>query len=96
MINVNDQDQTSAMPVGSENTDDLFAEEAVQGDKESAPAKNVQDTDPKMQILFLFWENDPSLILCTKQLPFEGFIRHYCIILQFYACYINLYYLNDA
>ena len=48
MINVNDQDQTSALPVGSENTDDLFAEEAVQGDEESTPAKNVQDTDPKM------------------------------------------------
>ena len=48
MINVNDQDQTSALPVGSENTDGLFAEEAVQGDEESAPAKNVQNNDPKM------------------------------------------------
>ena len=48
MINVNDQDQTSAFPVASKNTDDLFAEEAVQGDGESAPAKNVQDADPKM------------------------------------------------
>ena len=48
MINVNDQDQTFALPVTSENTDDLFAEEAVQGDGESAPAKNVQDADSKM------------------------------------------------
>ena len=48
MINVNDQDQTSALPVASENTDDLFAEEAVQGDGESAPAKNVKDADLKM------------------------------------------------
>ena len=48
MINVNDQDQMSALPVASENTDDLFAEEVVQGDRESAPAKNVQDADPKM------------------------------------------------
>ena len=48
MINVNDQDQTSALPVASENTDDLFAEEAVQGDGESVPAKNVQVVDPKM------------------------------------------------
>ena len=48
MINVNDQDQTSTLPVASENTDDLFAEEAVQGDGESAPAKNVQVVNPKM------------------------------------------------
>ena len=48
MINVNDQDQTSALPVASENTDDLFAEKAVQGDGESAPAKNVQVVDLKM------------------------------------------------
>ena len=48
MINVNDQDQTFALPVTSENTDDLFAEEAVQGDGESASEKNVQDADPKM------------------------------------------------
>ena len=48
MINVNDQDQTSALPVASKNTDDLFAEETVQGDGESAPAKNVQDADLKM------------------------------------------------
>ena len=32
MINVNDQDQTSALPVASENTDDLFGEDAVQGE----------------------------------------------------------------
>ena len=48
MININDQDQTSALPIASENTDDLFVEEAVQGIGESAPAKNVQDADPKM------------------------------------------------
>ena len=48
MINVNDQDQTSALPVASENIDDLFAEEAVQGDGESVPAKNVQVVDLKM------------------------------------------------
>ena len=47
MINVDDQAQTSAMLVASENTDDLFAEEAAQGDGESAQAKNVQDADPK-------------------------------------------------
>lgn len=47
MINVDDQAQTSAMPVTSENTDDLFAEETAQGDGESARAKNVQDADPK-------------------------------------------------
>ena len=48
MINVNDQDQTSALPVASENTDDLFGEDAVQGDEESVPVKNIQDADPKM------------------------------------------------
>ena len=47
MINVDNQAQTSAMLVASENTDDLFAEEAAQGDGESAQAKNVQDADPK-------------------------------------------------
>ena len=48
MINVNDQDQTSALPVASENTDDLFGEDAVQGVEELVPAKDVQDADPKM------------------------------------------------
>ena len=47
MVNVDNQAQTSAMLVASENTDDLFAEEAAQGDGESAQAKNVQDADPK-------------------------------------------------
>ena len=47
MIVVEDQGQTSALPVASENTDDLFAEEAAQGDGESALAKNAQDVDPK-------------------------------------------------
>ena len=47
MITVEDQGQTSALPVASENTDDLFAAEAAQGDGESAPANNAQDADPK-------------------------------------------------
>ena len=55
MIKVDDQAQTSAMPVASENTNDLFAEEAAQGDGESAQAQNVQDADPKEQSLFFFW-----------------------------------------
>ena len=48
MIKVDDQAQTSAMPVASKNTDDLFGEDAVQGDGESVPAKDVQDADPKI------------------------------------------------
>ena len=48
MINVTDQDQTSALPIASENTNDLFGEDAAQGDGESVPAKDVQDADPKM------------------------------------------------
>ena len=48
MINVDDQGQTSALPIASENTNDLFAKEVAQGDGESAPVKNVQDADPKM------------------------------------------------
>ena len=51
MIKVDDQAQTSAMPVASENTDDLFAKDAAQGDGESAQAQNVQgqekDVDPE-------------------------------------------------
>ena len=47
MITVSDQDQTSVMPVASENTDDLFGDDAVQGDGESVPAKNVPDSEPK-------------------------------------------------
>ena len=47
MITVSDQDQTSALPVASENTDDLFGEDAVQGDGESAPSKDVQVAGPK-------------------------------------------------
>ena len=47
MVKVDDQAQTSAMPVTSENTDDLFAKETTQGDRESAQAQNVQDADPK-------------------------------------------------
>ena len=47
MIKVDDQAQTFAMPVTSENTDDLFAKETTQGDRESAQAQNVQDANPK-------------------------------------------------
>ena len=47
MIKVEDQGQTSALPVASENTEDLFGEEAVQGDGESVPSKNTLDADPK-------------------------------------------------
>ena len=47
MINVNDQDQTSALPVASENTDDLFGDDAVQGDGESVPSKDAQVADSK-------------------------------------------------
>ena len=47
MINVNYQDQTSALLVASENTNDLFGDDAVQGDGESVPSKDVQDADQK-------------------------------------------------
>ena len=47
MITVSDQDQTSALPVASENTEDLFRDEAVQGDGESAVPKEVPVADPK-------------------------------------------------
>ena len=47
MINVNDQDQTSALPVASENTYDLFGDDVVQGDGESIPSKDAQVADPK-------------------------------------------------
>ena len=48
MIKVDNQGQTSTLPVASENTDDLFGEDAVQGDGKSIQAKNVQDADPKV------------------------------------------------
>ena len=41
-IKVEDQGQTSVMPVASEDTEDLFAEDATQGDEESAQDKNAQ------------------------------------------------------
>ena len=47
MINVNDQDQTFALPAASENTDDLFGDDAVQGDGESVLSKDAQVADPK-------------------------------------------------
>ena len=41
-IKVEDQAQTSVMPVASEDIDDLFGEDEAQGDGESAQAQNVQ------------------------------------------------------
>ena len=41
-IKVEDQAQTSVMPVASKGTDDLFAEDATEGDEESALAQNAQ------------------------------------------------------
>ena len=41
-IKVENQAQTSVMPVALEDTDDLFAEGEVLGDRELAPAQNVQ------------------------------------------------------
>ena len=55
LIKVDDQARTSAIPVASENTDDLFAEETAQGNGESAQAQNVQDVDPKEQRVFFFF-----------------------------------------
>ncbi|XP_030927834.1 pantothenate kinase 1-like [Quercus lobata] len=50
MITVSDQDQTSALPVASENTEDLFGDETAQGDGESAVPKEVPVADPKKEI----------------------------------------------
>ena len=47
MISVSDQDQTSALPVASDNTEDLFGDEAAQGDGESAMPKEVPVADAK-------------------------------------------------
>ena len=47
MINVDDQGQTSALPIALENTNHLFAEDAALGDGESAQAQNAQDASPK-------------------------------------------------
>ena len=41
-IKVKDQGQTSVMPIASKNTEDLFAEDAAQGDGESTQAQNAQ------------------------------------------------------
>ena len=41
-IKVEDQAQTSVMPVASEDTKDLFVEDATQGDGESTQAQNAQ------------------------------------------------------
>ena len=47
MITVNDQDQMSTLLAALENTDDLFGDDAVQGDGESVPSKDAQVADPK-------------------------------------------------
>ena len=47
MISVSDQDQTSALPVASDNTEDLFGDEAAQGDGESSMPKDVPVADTK-------------------------------------------------
>ena len=47
MITVSDQDQTSALPVASDNTEDLFGDETAQGDGESAVPKEVPVADPQ-------------------------------------------------
>ena len=41
-IKVKDQGQTSVMPIASKNTEDLFVEDAAQGDGESTQAQNAQ------------------------------------------------------
>ena len=41
-VKVEDQGQSSVMPVASEDTEDLFAEDATQGDGESTQDKNAQ------------------------------------------------------
>ena len=41
-IKVEDQAQTSVMPVASEDTNDFFADDEVIGDRESAQAQNAQ------------------------------------------------------
>ena len=47
MIKVDDQGQTSTIPVASENMEDLFGDGTAQGDGESAMSKEVPDADPK-------------------------------------------------
>ena len=42
-VKVEDQAQTSVMPVASEDIEDLFAEDATKGDGELAQAQDVQD-----------------------------------------------------
>ncbi|XP_050271890.1 uncharacterized protein LOC126715357 [Quercus robur] len=47
MVKLEDQAQTSALPVASENTEDLFGDGATQGDGDSAPSKDVPVTEEK-------------------------------------------------
>ena len=82
------------MPVASENTDDLFGDDAALGDGESVPTKDVQDADKKksrlmLPVSFVFhFENNPSLF-CIKQLP-PGFLSVINALLYFYAFYYCL------
>ena len=48
-IKVEDQAQASVMPVASKDTDNLFAEDEVQGDGELAQAQNVQAQNVQTQ-----------------------------------------------
>ena len=47
MVKVDNQGQTSALPVASENTEDLFGDDAAQGDGESTIPKDVPEADPE-------------------------------------------------
>ena len=49
-IKVEDQAQASVMPIALEDTDDIFAEDEVLGDGESAQAQNVQ-TQPVVEVV---------------------------------------------
>ena len=48
-IKIEDQAQTSVMPVASEDTDDLFAKDEVLGDGELAQAQSVQAQNVQAQ-----------------------------------------------
>ena len=93
MIGVNDQDQTSALPAASENTDDLFGDDAAQGDGESVPSKDAQVADPKSRLIFLlglfmyfiFRTIHP---FCTKQLPPGPFI---CLLMPCFIFMLSIH-----
>ncbi|XP_030925032.1 protein SUPPRESSOR OF npr1-1, CONSTITUTIVE 1-like [Quercus lobata] len=77
MITLTDQDQTSALPVASENTEDLFGEEAAQGDGESAPPNEVAVADPKkaelngQRVVPVFYKVDPSEVRKQEKCAFK-------------------------